>query len=213
MKRLQDILIEANAYLDLDATLPVGTELTTRSNYANRALWEATAIAQFRELQNIYVVGTESNATFTLPTDFREFQTAPRVLTQQQTWEAYEQIDPQDIYSKSVNDKYFYVLGNPASGYNAVFNALEANCTLHITYQRYPSGLLTLTDICELPDPEYVTAKVESFVLQSRRDERFPVKDAEAERRLKNMVGRSSKSVTGGTNTTRRIGVANYIID
>jgi hypothetical protein len=50
-------------------------------------------------------------------------------------------------------------------------------------------------------------------VLQSRRDERFPVKDAEAERRLKNMVGRSSKSVTGGTNTTRRIGVANYIID
>jgi len=87
----------------------------------------------------------------------------------------------------SSTDKYCYVLGNPSSGYTAVFNNLvSANCTLSITYQRYPSGFATLTDVCELPDPEYVVCKIESLVLQSRRDERFPLKEAETERKLRN---------------------------
>lgn len=212
-RNLNQILIDCNAYLDLDATLPTGTELTTRSNYANQAVLDASAIGQFREFQGVFTVNVSSSATITLPTGFREFMTAPRLLNTEGGWDAYEEIDPMEVYSKVSTDKYCYLLGNPATGYNAIFNSLTANCTLSITYQRFPSGLLTLTDICELTDPQYVVTKVESLVLQSRRDERFPTKEAEAERKLRNMLGRESKTVGGGTNQVKRTGAANYVLD
>lgn len=212
MRTLEDLLVDANAYLDLDAAVPTGTELTTRTNYANQAIWEASAVAQFKEFQNIHIVNVSTCATIPLPTGFREFMTAPRLLTDT-GWEAYEQIQIEEIYSKNSDDKYCYVLGNPADGYNAIFNGLTANCTISIPYQRFPSGFATLTSICELPDPQYVVAKIESLVLQSRRDERFPTKDAEAERRLRNMVGRESKKPGGGTNQIRRTGASNYVLE
>jgi hypothetical protein len=212
-RNLQSLLIDANAYLDLDAAVPTGTELTTRANYANQAVWEATAVAQFREFQNIYTVNVSSGATIPLPSGFREFMTAPRLLDSTGLWVAYEQIDPLSIYDKEPSDKYCYVLGNPSAGYTAVFNNLTANCTLSIVYQRYPSGLATLTDVCELPDPQYVVEKIKSFVLQSRRDERFPQVDAKAEQKLKNMVGRGQKTPSGGINQIRRTGANNYILE
>lgn len=212
MRTLSNILVDANAYLDLDASVPTGSELTSRTNYANQAIWEASAIAQFKEFQNIYTVNVSSAATIPLPSGFREFMTAPRLLTAT-GWDTYEQIDITDIYSKESTDKYCYVLGNPSDGYTAVFNGLTANCTLSVLYQRYPSGFATLTDICELTDPQYVVSKIESLVLQSRRDERFPTKEAEAERRLRNMVGRESKRPSGGTNQVKRTGSSNYVLE
>jgi hypothetical protein len=213
MRTLNQILIDCNAYLDLDASVPTGTELTTRTNYANQAVWEASAIAQFSEFQNVYEVNVSGNATIPLPTGFREFQTAPRLMDSSLDWVIYEEIKADDRYGKVSTDKYCYILGNPATGYNAIFNNLTANCTLSITYQRYPSGFATLTNICELSDPTYVVSKIESLVLQSRRDERFPTKDAEAERKLRNMVGRESKTPGGGTNQVKRVGTANYVLE
>lgn len=212
MRTLSQILTDCNAYLDLDASEPTGSELTTRTNYANQAIWEATAIAQFREFQKTYEVRATS-ATLSLPSGFREFMTAPRLLDSSLIWIDYPEIRPDERYGKTSTDKYCYVLGNPSEGYKAVFNNLDTNCTLSLTYQRYPSGFATLTDVCELSDPQYVVNKIESLVLQSRRDERFPTKDAEAERRLRNMVGRGSKPPTGGTNIIRRTGVANYVLE
>jgi hypothetical protein len=213
MRTLNQILIDCNAYLDLDASVPTGSELSTRTNYANQAVWEASAIAQFSEFQNVYEVNVSGNATISLPSGFREFMTAPRLLDSSMAWIEYPEIRPDERYGKEETDKYCYVLGNPSSGYKAIFNNLTANCSLSITYQRYPSGFATLTDICELSDPQYVVNKIESLVLQSRRDERFPTKDAEAERRLRNMIGRESKTPSGGTNTVKRIGIANYVLD
>ena len=209
---MSQILTDCNAYLDLDAAVPTGTELTTRTNYANQAVWEASAIAQFKEFQKVYEVRATS-ASLSLPSGFREFMTAPRLLNSSLAWIDYPEIRPDERYGKESTDKYCYVLGNPSEGYTAVFNNLESTATLSITYQRYPSGFATLTDICELSDPQYVVNKIESLVLQSRRDERFPVKDAETERRLLNMVGRESKPPTGGTNIIRRIGVSNYVLE
>jgi len=212
MKTLSQILTSANAYLDLDASEPTGTELTTRTNYANQAVMEAGDIAQFPEFQKTYEVRATS-ATLSLPSGFREFMTAPRLLNSSMVWEEYPEIRPDERYAKESTDKYCYVLGNPNEGYTAVFNNISSSATLSLTYQRYPSGFATLTDVCELSDPQYVVAKIESLVLQSRRDERFPLKDAEAERRLRNMVGRKSKPPTGGTNIIKRIGISNYVLE
>lgn len=213
MRTLNDILIDCNSYLDLSAQSPTGSELTTRSNYANQAVWDASAIGQFKEFRGVYNVGYSANASISLPSGFREFMGMPHVLDTNGQWVEYPEILPTEIYNKESTDKYCYVLGNPREGYTAIFNNLTANCTLSIVYQRFPSGLLTLSDVCELPDPQYVTAKIESYVLQSRRDERFPIKDAEAERKLRNMMGRESKVVPGGNNQTRRTGSSNYVLE
>jgi len=215
MRTLSQILKDCNAYLDLDASEPTGTELTTRMNYANQAIWEAADIGQLPEFKTVFEinVSTATNATIPLPSNFREFMGAPRLMNSSLAWVDYPEIRPEERYGKTETDKYCYIQGTPASGYNALFRNLEGNCSLSITYQRYPSGFATLTDICELSDPQYVVCKIESLVLQSRRDERFPLKDAEAERRLRNMLGRKSKPPTGGTNTIPRIGVANYVLE
>ena len=212
-KTLLDVLIDANAYLDLDATAPTGTELTTRANYANQSVWDASAVAQFREFHKIYQVDPATLASISLPNDFRELMVAPRQLLSNGSWsDPFEPIEPLARFQKEPADKYVYILGNPASGYVAVFNALTANATLSFDYQRFPSGLLTLTDEVELSDPTYVTTKVEAYVLESRNNDRFPIVKAEANGKLQNMVGRSMKTTGGGINTTPRQGASSYSI-
>ena len=94
---------------------------------------------------------------------------------------------------------YSYVLGNPSSGYSLILSGISG-ATVSMLYQRYPTGFSTLTDVCELSDPEYVKQKVISYVLQSRNDDRFLVAERDAQSRLSNMVNRESY-VHGGTNT------------
>jgi len=211
LRTLSDILTAANAFLDLEAQEPTGTELTTRSNYANQAIEEAASTTQFSEFKKVYNVDPGTLASIALPSDFREFQTVPRQRHNGQ-WYEFEEVEVDDMYSKNAEDKYCYVLGNRVDGYHAVFNGLEANVTLSMVYQRYPSGLPTLTSICEIPDPMYVVRKIESYVLQSRGDERFPSVEADAQRILKNMMGREMKAPGGGSRSIRKKGLATYRI-
>jgi hypothetical protein len=211
-RTLQNILQDANAYLALDNSTPTGTDLATWTNYANQAVFDAAALDQFNEFNSIQFVATSgginnlaTNASISLASNFRETVLA-QVNLGGGVYQSYEEIKPQDRFSKQTTDQYFYVLGNPVQGYTAVFNQLTANATLSIDYQRYPSGFATLTDVCELPDDTYVTAKIVSYVLQARSDDRFPTAEANAQRKLAEMTGRGSKTPGGGINTTPKLG-------
>lgn len=212
MRTLQQILTDANSYLDLEAALPTGAELTVRTNYANQAVWDATAAGRIKEFDSIYEVGTSTLASISLPSGFREFTGIPKVYTSENTYFDYPEIDPHERFDKDPSDKYCYVLGNPSSGYTAIFKNLVADATLSLDFQRYPSGFATLTDKCELSDPTYVTSKVESYVLQSRSDERFPIVESEAQNKLKNMLSLQMRRPTGGENRVRRTGTSTYSI-
>lgn len=196
IQTLNDILIDVNSYVDLEAKLPVGDELTTRQNYANRAIRDAADIGQLDEFSSIYEVDSATDSAITLPTGFREFESSPKQLVGG-TWVNYDEIDPKERYNMSSGEKYCYITGNPAIGYMANFNGLEANCTLSFTYQSFPTGFPTLTSKCELRDSSYVTTAIESYVLQARGDDRFPYVDALKEKKLKNMFGRGMKSPGG----------------
>jgi len=201
MKTLRQILISANAFLDLEATLPTGTELALRVNFADRSVWDAAATGQLKEFKKIYEtsVSRSSLASISLPSDWRENQETPRIQNGG-TWHEYEEIAPEDKYDKDVSDKFCYVLGTPGD-YTLVLNQPLAG-TFSSVYQRFPSGLATLADKCELPDPNYVTTKVEAYVLQGRGDERFPFVNSQAEQQLLNMMGREMKKPGGGKNRT-----------
>ena len=202
MKTLSEILIDVNATLDLEAASPTGDELTTRANYANQAVWDATATAQLSELKLEYLVGISSNLTVALPSNFRELQENPQ-LWSGGVWNEYPAVEAEEKYEKSSGDYYSYILGNPASGYNLILNSSLTNSTLSVIYQRYPSGLLTLTDTCELSDPQVVSRKIESYVLYSRADERFPLAEQKAEKQLLNMIGREMKTSSGQGKSTK----------
>jgi hypothetical protein len=212
-RTLSQILIDANAFLDLDASEPTNTELSTRVNFANQAVQNAAAIGQLSEFHSIYTVNPSTLASISLPANYREMMTGPRQLLSDGSWsDPFNEIKPLERYEKTTSDKYCYVLGNPSQGYTAVFNGLEANATLSIDFQRFPSGMATLSDICELPDPMVVVTEIEALVLESRSDDRFPIKRAESNQKMQAMYGREMKTPGGGINSTRRQGTAAYRI-
>jgi len=200
-KTLANILIDVNATLDLEAESPTGDELTTRANYANQAVWDASASGQLSEFKLEYLVGISNNATVPLPSNFREITENPQLYNNSE-WTSFPVVEAEEKYGLGTTEYYSYVLGNPASGYNLILNNPIADATLSVIYQRFPSGLLTLTDVCELSDPQYVTRKIESYVLYSRNDERFPIAEQKAEQQLANLMGREMKSSSGQSRDT-----------
>jgi len=199
---LSEILIAVNAYTDLEASVPTGTELTTRIEFAKQSVREWANAYQWPELTRHYeVLGT--SATLSLPADFAEFETAPQQL-ENGAWHEFPEIKERDKYGKGASDRYCYLSGDKASGFTAVFNYLTATATLSIVYQAQPSLMATLADTCIVPDVDFVKTKVISYVLQSRSDDRFPTVNAEANRLLQNMIGRSQVSPRGGINRIPR---------
>lgn len=209
MTTLEEILKSSNSFLDLEYSLPTGTELTTRIDFTNQAVKDACSAYRFREFTQPYEV-LATNASLPMPDNFRELEEAPAVRDTNGDWISYPQIRPEERFTKTDDAYYCYQVGSPKD-YTLVFNNLTANATVSIQYQRYPSGMATYSDVCELPDAEYVRLKLISYVLQSRSDERFPIIDAEANNRLVNMIGRSMIQPSGGlkripTNQSYQIG-------
>ena len=208
-RQLQQILQDVNSYVALDSSTPTGTDATTWSNYANQSVRKAasaTTLPQFHQSQVVATSGGSNSlatlASISLSSNFREFETAPRVDVGNSVYTEYPEIRPAERFVKQPADKYCYVLGNPASGFTAVFNQLAAKATLYMDYQRFPSGFATLTDICELDDDTFVVEQTKSYVLQARSDDRFPTVEANANNLLKNMDGRQSRNPQGGVNKT-----------
>lgn len=207
MRTLQQILIDSTAYLDLTAELPTGDDLEVRTNYAQQAVREWADSYRWKELSTpLTTVATLT--TISLPTNFKELEAKPK----DSLGNYYPEIQPADRVYKDASDKYSYIEGNESKGYIATFNSIASLATLSLTYQRSPSNMATLTDICEVPDDMFVVQKVISYVLQSRSDERFPTVEADAQRRLANMIGRNMVTTPGGDNKTRRTGSSAYRI-
>jgi len=201
---LNQILLDASAVLDLSSSLPSGDELTLRRNYANQAVEDAAATGQLPEFKveyNLYTTGSQQVPL----AGFREFMRDPQALVDG-AWLTFPEIELEDKYAAIGN--YCYLTGNPQSGYVLNFNGLDAGMTLSVIYQRYPSGMPSLTSICELSDPTYVTRKIESYVLYSRGDDRFQTAEARANNVLLNMTGRKMKG-PGGQYKSTRMGFTN----
>lgn len=206
MATLQDILINANSYLDLDASLPTGDDLTVRIDYAQQAVREWADAYRWKELSTP-LTAIATNTTLSL-TNFKELEGVPRDAN----GNYYPEIEPSERVNMDSGDKYSYVTGNEAEGFTLTLGGIATLATLSLTYQRQPSNMATLTDVCEVPDDLFVVQKVVSLVLQSRSDERFPQVEADAQRRLVNMIGRNTIRTPGGLNTTKRVGSAAWSI-
>ena len=211
MATLQDILLDSASYLDLDATLPTGTELTTRVRFSKMAVREWGDAYKWRQLKTELNPTLGSFASLAL-SNYRFLDGPPMEYLSTSTYQSYPEIAPSDRFDKNIDDKYSYVTGNDSEGWAIHISGINVNATLSIPYIRQPSTMSTLTDICEIPDTQFVTERVISYVLQARNDERFPIVVAEGNRLLKNMVSTEMIKLPGGTNTTPKRGASAYSI-
>ena len=207
MRTLSQILVDSNSYLDLDAVLPTGDDLNVRVNYAQQAVREWADSYRWKALTTPLTT-LATAGTISLPSNFKELETIPVDVNGNR----YTEILPKDRIYKDSSDKYSYIVGNEASGFILYANSLASLATLSIVYQRSPSNMATLSDVCEVPDDMYVVQKVISLVLQSRSDERFPLIEADAQRRLANMIGREMVQTPGGDMKMRKVGSATWRI-
>lgn len=211
MATLNDILLDSASYLDLDATLPTGTELTTRIRFGNLAINEWSESYKWRQLKVEYTPTFTSFASLAI-TNFKTLNGPPVEYISAGVYTQYPEIAPEDRFSKGISDKYSYITGNDGSGFAIHFNGINVNATLTIPYVRSPSAMATLTDVCEVPDAQFVTSRVISYVLQARNDERFPVVLADGNRLLSNMIGQEMVALPGGLNSIPKKGIASYSI-
>lgn len=207
MRTLSQILIDCNSFLDLEAAEPTGDDLTVRVAYAQQAVREWANSYRWKDLSTPYSLYA-TLATASLPNDFKELETKPVDLN----GNFFPEIKPGEVPYMDIADKYSYITGNNSSGWIITFNGLASLATVPITYQRQPSNMATLSDVCEVPDDKYVVQKVISLVLQSRSDERFPIIEADANRLLSNMIGRNMIEAPGGDVKIRRTGSAAWAI-
>ena len=208
---LNDILLDSASYLDLDASIPTGTELTTRVRFANMALDEWAASSKWRQLKIEYSPSLASFSSIGLP-NFQYLNGAPMEWLSDGVYQEYPETPSENRFYLAQDAHYCYVMGSEGTGFSLHLNGIEVNSTLTIPYIRGVSAMATLTDICEVPDPSFVTQRVIGYVLQARNDERFPIVMAEGNRILRNMITSEQVRLPGGTNTTPKKGVAAYSI-
>ena len=207
MRTQSQILTDVNSYLDLEAALPTGDDLDVRAAYSQQAVREWADAYKWKELSTpVTLVATLT--TVSLPTNFKELEGKPK----DSDGNFYPEIQPSERVYKDINERYSFIEGNQSRGYVLTLNGLASLATLSITYQRQPSSMATLSDVCEVPDDQFVVQKVISLVLQSRSDERFPIVEANAQRLLGNMMGRNMVQTPGGDNKMRRTGSAAWSI-
>jgi hypothetical protein len=211
MATLNEILLDSASYLDLDATLPTGTELITRIRFGNMAVDEWANAAKWRQLKTETTPSLASFASIGL-SNFQYLDGAPMEYLSEGVYQAYPEIAPSDRFSKPVSSHYSYVTGNNSSGIALHVNGISVNSTLTIPYIRGASTMATLTDICEVPDCSFITQRIISYVLQARNDERFPTVMAEGNRILRNMITSDQIRLPGGNNSVPKKGVAAYSI-
>ena len=211
MATLNEILLDSASYLDLDATLPTGTELTTRIRFANLAVKEWSEAYKWKQMK---VESTPSLASFASLGigNFKKLNGFPMEYLSEGIYQAYPEIRPEDRFEKEIDAKYSYVLGSEGTGFSLHLNGIAVGATLTIPYIRSASTMATLTDICEVPDSTFVVDRVISYVLQARNDERFPIVIADGNRLLRNMITEEMLPLGGGVNTTPKKGVAAYSI-
>lgn len=203
-RTLEQILKDQNTILERSYELPTSDELTYRTQVINQSVRKWGESAQWRQLKvTISPAVTAANATISLGSNFRELTQAPQVQTGTSTWREYPEEQPEAIYAKDESDYYCYVTGNPATGYYVKFNNLASGASLSISHLIYPSGMATLPDQCEVPDPEFVLFDSTATIL-GPSSPRFTELRSLANEALRNMINREGVVTPGGSNQVRR---------
>ena len=187
---LSSILKSVGAIVDQEATLPTGSDLVQRIQFANDALGEWADTYTWNELkQTIYVNPTDaSTSSLALPLNFRQPYSALVKYNDDGSKTTYEVIKKEDRFSKLSSDNYCFISGTFGGKSLNIPNILPSGASLQMDYISFASSLATLTDYAPISASQYLVKKVSGLVLQGRGDPRFPLILSEAQRLLSNAI-------------------------
>lgn len=200
---LSEILRRVGGYVDQDSSSdPTGTDLTDRTNYANRALDEWASAYDWNSLTLLkeFSVGA-SQTSFGLDTNFRKPMSAPYEYNTDPAT-PYTIIPRDERFRTESNKKISYLDGNTAGGWALIVPVgLATGASFAMDVQIYPSGYATFTDISVIPDAEFIVDRTIAYVLEARSDSRFPSMQSSADRRLATMLEQQNAGNAGQINT------------
>lgn len=190
-----DIQSRISTMVDQSVTPPtVGTaEWNIRANFINRSIEEWANAYNWDALRKgVYLSVTSGAGSIALPVDFRKMTGFPRLYgSSTETFgEPWPEIQSNEVYLKTSDDHFFYILGNRSNGHTIIWNpgTLASGSSLYIEYWAFPQGASESTSVFEIPDPEFLVDRAMAYILQSRNDARFQQFESQAREKLLLMV-------------------------
>lgn len=205
---LEQILQKIGGYVDQDTATPKGTDLTSRTDYVNRAYDEWASSYDWEQLtiQTDLATAGASNVSFALPSNYRKPMSAvyyySATIPEEYTIIPREERFDVNRWTNYNNNKVAWTGGDPSSGYSiTTYTAFASGVSLVMDIQIYPSSLATLPETPVIDDPEYLVDRAIAYVLEARSDSRFPTMRANADRKLATMLERQNAGNKGKINT------------
>ena len=197
---VSQILTQIASTVNQEATAPTsgGAEYNLWLSFINRAQAEWAEASDWEELRKYgypTITGT-SQATVTLPADFRKSAAPPRLYNTGNTTdgEEFPNIPVEDRSLYSTTDKYVYELGNYSDGHSIIFHpaTLASGASLVIQYFSTPTSLASPAEIPAISDSQYLIDRTISYIFEARSDPRFQQQESKAREKLMQMVESSN---------------------
>lgn len=189
---VSSVLLDVGATVDQDTTPPTGTELLVRVRFADRAQKDWGSFYDWACLrspttpavlasQTSLALSTRFSALGSRVQDFSTGVNNPTPYTQLSS--------PADRFRTLSTDKYCWILGDAAQGFSLQINPpLASGVSLVFDQVLTPSSLATTTDTITCPSTQFMSKRIEYYVLQARSDPRFPILKTESDDLLSQLV-------------------------
>lgn len=194
MANLQNILQDIGAILNQDTTLPTGTDLSMQVNLVDQALKEWGEAYEWKQLRvpNFGLTVLLSATSLGLPSNYEKLMSRPFDQSLS-SGNDYEELRPEDRFTKGVNDRYCYTGGDDSIGHFIVFNPpLASGASIVFDYQATPSSMATLQDVLVCPSKNFIVQRVLGKIYESRQDTRFPQFNSEANNAMIQLIQEES---------------------
>lgn len=178
-----------------------GAEFNLWLQFINRAIAEWSTVNDWEELRKKFypVVTGVSQATISLPADFRKLADSPRLYFYNATQEDFEDIpqineETRGIYQST--DKYFTQGGDTSSGFTFSFHpgTLASGASIEISYYSTPTSLASPAQIPVISDHQYIIDRTIAYIFEARSDPRFQQQESKARDKLLQMIENSNLS-------------------
>jgi hypothetical protein len=187
---LESILKRIGGYVDQEVETPTGSDLTSRKDYVNRALFEWANSYDWDSLNQTYnfTISAVSTVSLALPTNFKKPMSALYDFVTNPPTE-YAIVPKDERFTYQLNEEYSYLDGDDSDGYFLIVpKGLASGASIVMDIQVYPSALASLTQIPPMKNTDYLVQRAISLVLEARGDARYPIARAEADRILANSI-------------------------
>lgn len=178
-----------------------GAEFDLWLQFINRSIDEWANSNDWEELRKTYypTVTGVSQATVSLPQDFRKVANSPRLYfynSNQEDFQDFPEITEETRGLYQSTDEYYSQGGNVSDGFTFSFHpaTLASGASLEIQYYSTPTSLASPSQIPAVGDSQYIIDRTIAYIFEARSDPRFQQQESKARDKLLMMIENSNLS-------------------